>query len=70
MLIVDEIVLDDVDLTCYLNSALSNGCYSVKVVAFELMRIKRVAGVLWMNDLGVCVEDVARIVTQCCISRV
>lgn len=41
LLIVDEIVLDDVALTCYLDSALSNGCYVVKIDAFELIRMDR-----------------------------
>ena len=40
-MIVDEIVLEDVDWNCYLNSALCNGCYVLKIVASELMRINR-----------------------------
>ena len=54
LLIVDGIVVEDVDLHYYLNSALSNGFYLVEIFAFELTRINKGISMKKLRNIEQC----------------
>ena len=57
MLIVDGIVVEDVDLHYYLNSALSNGFYLVEIFSFEMMRVNRDISMKKLRSIEQCSID-------------